>query len=182
MAKYPRDMDGGVLPLAILREYPEYFKFGACYLDIWPVSYQLMVVAHPDMMAQYCQDTSLPKHDLMSDEFTPMTQCDDLVCSEGQQWKTWRSILNPGFSAKNVQSLVPGMIEEIKVFRKGLEKIAATGETVPMTKRAARLTVDVIGQAVLYVHVHVPGQNVRLTSLVVLDCTRKLPRMSSTRP
>lgn len=149
MAKYPRDMDGGVLPLAVLREYPEYFKFGACYLDIWPISWPLMVVVHPDMMAQFCQDTSLRKHDLMAYEFAPFTQGDDLVCSEGQQWRTWRSIFNPGFSARNVQSLVPGMLEEIKVFRKGLEKIAATGETVPMNKQAAKLTVDVIGQAVL---------------------------------
>lgn len=149
MAKYPIDMDGGVLPLAILREYPDYYKFGVLYLDIWPISWPLLVVAHPDMMAQFCQDPSLPKHDLMEYEFKTFSNCDDLVCSGGQQWKTWRSIFNPGFSSKNVQSLVPDMLEEILVFRKWLQEKAATGETVPMTLQAQLVTVDVIGRAVL---------------------------------
>ena len=147
-------MDGGLAPLAILRKYPEYCKYGACYMDVWPISWQMLAVFHPDMMAQFCQDPSLPKHDLMLYEFAPLTRGDDLVTSEGQQWKTWRSILSPGFSMRNIHSLIPDMLEEIQVFRTILRSLAGTGETVPMTKFAARLTVDVIARAVLWVSIH----------------------------
>lgn len=149
MKTYPQDMDGGLVPLAVLRKYPEYCKYGACYIDLWPISWPMLAVFNPEMMAQFCQAPSLPKHDLMHYEFGPFTNSDDLVNSEGEQWKTWRSILSPGFSARNVQALMPEMLEEIQVFRDILRSLAETGETVPMTKLAASLTVDVIARAVL---------------------------------
>lgn len=149
MQTYPRDLDGGLVPLVLLRKYPEYCKFGACYLDLWPVSWPMLTVFNPDMMSQFCSDPSLPKHELMTYEFGPLSHGDDLVTSEGHKWRTWRSILNPGFSAKNIKALVPGMLDEVLVFRDILHALAERGETVPLGKLAAKLTVDVIGQAVL---------------------------------
>jgi cytochrome P450 len=101
------------------------------------------------MMAQFCQETSLPKHDLMHEEFQPFTQCNDLVNQEGKEWRTWRSIFNPAFSAKNLLSLVPAMLEEIQVFQDWLKGIAKSGEVVRLEDQAMKVTVDVIGRLVL---------------------------------
>lgn len=101
--KYP-GLNGQCTPYLIAVDYPEYAQHGAVYLDLWPISRQMLTVFHPDMMAQFCQEPSLPKHGLLHDEFGPYTQGDDLVGQEGQVWKTWRSIFNPGFSNRNVLS------------------------------------------------------------------------------
>lgn len=147
--KYPQDLDGQAMPLLVKEEYPEICKHGFHYLDLWPISQQMLTVWDPNLMVQYCQDNSLPKHSQMKFEFEPMTKGMDIVCSNGDHWKMWRSIFNPGFSAKNVTSLVPKILEEILIFRKWLEKAAESGETVKIDKQAMNLTVDVIGQAVL---------------------------------
>ena len=149
MTRYPRDLSGVCVPWLLMREHPEISKSGVIYMDLWPVSQQMLSVIHPDLMAQFCQDPSMLKADLLHSEFMPFTQCNDLVNLEGQEWKTWRSIFNPGFSARNILTLVPAMLEEIHVFRAWLETCASTGETVALEKQTMRLTVDVIGRAVL---------------------------------
>jgi cytochrome P450 len=149
MMKYPRYTAGQYVPLFLAREHPEIMSSGAAYLDMWPISPPMLAVYHPDIMAQFSQEKSLPKHDLMRKEFYPFTQCNGLVNQEGQDWKTWRSIFNPGFSAKNVLSMVPAMLEEVLVFREWLKRAAASGETIKLEDQAKRVTIDVIGRAVL---------------------------------
>lgn len=109
----------------------------------------MLVVFHPDIMAQFTQETSLPKHDLMRREFLPFTQCNDLVNQEGVVWKTWRSIFNPGFSAKNLLSFVPEMVEEILIFRGWLKSVAASGNVIKLEDQAMKVTIDIINRAVL---------------------------------
>lgn len=147
--KGPPDIAPSLVPYMIAVNHPEMDKHGYFYLDMWPISEQMIVVGHPDMMVQFCQDPSLGKHHQMPFEFGPFTHGNDLVTSNGQAWKVWRSIFNPGFSAKNIQTYVPAMLEEYNVFRTKLESFAATGETFKMDKHAMALTVDVIGHAVL---------------------------------
>lgn len=139
------------MPYLIGLEYPEITKPGYFYLDMWPISEQMIVVSHPDIMVQFCQDSSFAKHRQMPFEFGPLSHGLDLVTSNGQLWKTWRSIFNPAFSSKNIQSYVPMMLEEFNVFKTKLESFAATGETVRMDRHAMALTVDIIGHAVLCV-------------------------------
>jgi len=86
---------------------------------------------------------------MMIDEFRPMTQNNDLVTQEGQAWKTWRSIFNPGFSARNVLSFVPDMLEEVLVFKDWLYTVAASGEVTKLEDQATKVTIDVIGRVVL---------------------------------
>lgn len=147
--KWPDDMATSLVPYLISQEHPEISKHGFFYLDFWPVANQMLVVSHPDMMAQFCQDPSLPKHSQMPFEFGPFSHGIDLVTSNGQLWKTWRSIFSPGFSSKNIQSYIPAMLEEYGVFRSKLEAVAATGEVVNMDRFTMTLTVDIIGHAVL---------------------------------
>jgi cytochrome P450 len=151
MSKVPPLVAGQSVPLLLHREYPEIFDSGVAYLDLWPVASPMLAVFHPDVMAQFTQETSRPKHALLQTELGPFTQCKDLVCSEGQTWKTWRSIFNPGFSAKNLQSFVPEMLEEILVFKDWLSELAKSGRIAALEEQTSKTTTDVIGRAVLYV-------------------------------
>jgi cytochrome P450 len=72
-----------------------------------------------------------------------------LVHVEGQEWKAARSIFNPGFSVKNLLSLVPKFVEEVEVLRQRLRQAAASGEVVKIEDYTQKVTVDVIGRAVL---------------------------------
>lgn len=149
MIKGPKNIADALVPYLISLEYPETAKQGYFYLDMWPVSEQMIVVNHPDLMVQFTQDTSFAKHRQMPFEFGPFSHGVDLVTSNGHHWKTWRSIFNPGFSSKNIQSYVPAMLEEYNIFKSKLEGFVASGETVKMDKLTMALTVDIIGHAVL---------------------------------
>lgn len=147
--KGPSDIAPALIPYLISTHNPETEKPGYFYLDMWPVSEQMIVMVHPDMMVQFCQEPSFAKHPQMPWEFGPFTHGVDLVTSNDQAWKTWRSIFNPGFSSKNIQTYVPAMLEEYNIFRTKLESFAATGEIFKMDQHAMALTVDIIGHAVL---------------------------------
>jgi cytochrome P450 len=149
MMRQPKGTSSLYTPLLLAREYPDIFRGGVAYLDMWPIGPPMVAVFHPDVMAQFTQDKSLPKHPMMRREFYPFTQCNDLVNQEGQAWKTWRSIFNPGFSAKNVLSMVPAILEEVIVFQEWLKEAAASGKIIKLEDQARKVTLDVIGRAVL---------------------------------
>lgn len=137
------------MPLLLAKEYPEVAEQAVLYLDVWPFSHPMLAVFHPDIMAQFTQDNSRPKHSQMREEFHILSGCNDLVNQEGQVWKTWRSIFNPGFSVKNLMSLIPAFLEEIQVFRDWLGDVAESGQIVQLEPKAMRATADIIGRAAL---------------------------------
>lgn len=147
----PSNGHGQMVPLVVALEYPEVMKAGAVYIDVWPIQEPMLAVLHSDMIAQFTQEQSQQKHPRMRSTFLPMTGATDLVTTEGQEWKTDRSIFNPGFSAKNLLSLIPAFVEEALVFKKLLLEIADSGEVVKLEHLTTKLTVDIIGRAVLYV-------------------------------
>lgn len=147
--KHPPDMATSIIPYLIATEYPEISKRGYFYLDNWPIASPLIAVSNPDIMVQFTQDVSFPKHAQMPFEFGPFTHGMDLVTSNGRVWKTWRSIFNPGFSSKNIQVYVTAMLQEYNFFRSRLAALSASGDTLNMDKYMMSLTVDVIGHAVL---------------------------------
>ncbi len=111
----------------------------------------MIQVFHPDMMAQFMQENVLPKHHIMKAEFGPFTGLRDLLNMEGKEWKSWRAIFNPGFSAKNILMLVPSFLEEIDVFIDSLRGAADSGEVISMERKTTMCTIDIIGRATLYV-------------------------------
>lgn len=130
---------------------PELRSTGVLYLDTWPVMSPMLAVFHPDMMAEFTQTTSLPKHPSLVTEFMPFTHMNDLVTMSGQTWKMWRTIFNPAFSSKNLLSLVPDFLEEIDVFVEDLKRAAQSGEVIRLEDKATMCTIDIIGRAILYV-------------------------------
>ncbi len=121
-------------------------------MDIWPINYPMVAVLDPDMMAQFTQEQSLPKFwGQGHTEFKHFTGGRDLVHLEGQEWKVARSMFNPGFSARNLLSLIPSFTDEVLVFKEKLREVAASGEVVKLEDYTTNLTIDIIGRAVLYV-------------------------------
>jgi cytochrome P450 len=149
VSKYPTGTGNLGSALLLAKEYPELGECGIIYMDTWPIAPPTLAVFHPDVMAQFTQETSMPKGDFIKPELYPLTQSKDLVSSEGAEWKTWRSIFNPGFSAKNLTSLLPAFLEEIQVIRERFIKLAESGEIVELEPVVQKLTIDVICRAVL---------------------------------
>lgn len=160
--KVPPDVHSQNTPKLPIKEYPEIRKAGAFYMDVWPVSQPLLVVFDPEMMAQFTQDQSQLKHPWELLEFRPFTGNQDLVTTEGREWKTYRAIFNPGFSARNLLSLIPSFVEEALVFRKRLGEAAAKGDVITLEEYTTSLTVDIIGRAVLGGRLRAQEKPVRL--------------------
>jgi cytochrome P450 len=100
---------------------------------------------NPVMMYQLTQANQIPKDPGLRTFLAPLTGKEDLVTMEGQNWKRWRSIFNPGFSGNRINTLVPGMVEKVQVFRNMLAEKAASGELFLLEKLTLNLTIDIIG-------------------------------------
>ncbi|RYP46982.1 hypothetical protein DL768_006905 [Monosporascus sp. mg162] len=149
-AALPRDATSHWQMHFLRQEFPELASAGLLYMDVWPISFPMVAVFDPDMIAQFTQTQSLPKYWAQGHrEFKHFTGGRDLVHLEGQEWKAARSMFNPGFSAKNLLSLIPSFIEEALVFKERLKKAAANGDVVRLEAYTTDLTFDIIGRAVL---------------------------------
>lgn len=147
-SKVPDDTHSQWLPLLFLQEYPEIAKKGILYLDVWPISEPLLAIYEPDMLAQVTEG-NFKKSPMMLMEIGPVTGGTDILTSEGAQWKRARAMFNPGFSARNLTSLIPQFVHDVEVFRSKFKKAASTGEIIKLEDWTTSLAVDVIGRAVL---------------------------------
>lgn len=156
---YPGDINVAHFHVYFLRNYEKYFPgLDHCppviYLDLWPVLRAPIVVAYKNTVAaQFTQVKNLDKHQISLDFMNPLTNGKDIATLQGDDWKKWRSWLNPGFSSKNVSTMVPELIEEIKVFAENLHKKAGpNGSWGPMFQfrnMTTALTFDIIVRASL---------------------------------
>jgi cytochrome P450 len=131
------------------KHYPELWKQGFYYLDLWPVQYPMLICYETDIISQFTQQKSQPKSVIFKKQFQKLTGGQDLGSTEGAHWKFWRTNFNPGFSARNVLSLVPSFIDDVLLFRQQLEDASISGEVVKLSEPASKLAFDVIGNVVL---------------------------------
>jgi hypothetical protein len=121
------------------------------YLDLWPAVKPMILTTHPAVSAQFTQIRSMPKSTLIIDFLRPLTKRKDLVSTEGEVWKTWKSRFSPGFSSRNITALLPELVEEVLVFVQGLTKLAGTdgnwGPVFQLEEKTINLTFDVIIRA-----------------------------------
>ncbi|KAL2126410.1 hypothetical protein VTI74DRAFT_967 [Chaetomium olivicolor] len=136
----------------VRREYPNLDT--AFYLDIWPFGPPTLMVISPDLASQFTQDASLPKFEGLRKFLEPLTGKKDLVSMEGQEWRHWRSKFNPGFSAANILSMIPAMVEEFRGYRDVIYQHALTGDIIPLELPTLALSMDIIGRVVLDQHFH----------------------------
>ncbi|KAI3325399.1 vera protein [Xylariaceae sp. AK1471] len=123
------------------------------YLDIWPVEVPLAIVYDPVAASQFTQTPSLPKLSLTKEFLEPLTSGLDIVSNDGNEWKTWRSRFNPGFSQRNLIAMLPELIEEVSIFVSQLEGLAGTGgkwgSVFRLEEKTTNLTFDIICRAAL---------------------------------
>ena len=147
LGRLPKNAHGHYLADQINRLYPDLGP--AFYLDTWPFGPPVLVVISPDMMYQYTQDRYLQKHVGMRRFLEPLTGDYDLVSMEGQMWKRWRRIFNPGFSASHINTLCGSVMEEVKIFRDILKNHAIKHDLFKLEDHALNLAIDVIGRAAM---------------------------------
>lgn len=81
--------------------------------------------------------------------FKPLAGGLNLFDLPEKRWKSWRLVFTKGFSADNLASFVPGMVEETLQYRQTLKKYAQSGELVRLDLVTLRFTIDFIGRTVL---------------------------------
>ncbi|KAL7619605.1 hypothetical protein AAE478_010146 [Parahypoxylon ruwenzoriense] len=123
------------------------------YVDLWPVAGSLALVFDAVAASQFTQVKSLPK-DVITHEFLmPLTGNLDMVSSEGELWKKWRSRFSPGFSPRNLTALLPELLEEAQVFVNKLMSLAGEdgewGPVFQLEEKTTNLTFDIIMRATL---------------------------------
>ncbi|KAI9794418.1 MAG: hypothetical protein M1816_005488 [Peltula sp. TS41687] len=152
MSKLPDDVHPHYLPDQLRRVMPDLGP--VFYIDNWPFGPQMLVVASPDAAYQITQEHSLPKYPAMRTFLRPLTGEYDLVTMEGQLWKTWRTIYNPGFSAGHLMTLVPDIVKETTIFCDILREHARNQDIFPLKEATDNLTMDVISRVVMDTHIN----------------------------
>jgi sterigmatocystin biosynthesis cytochrome P450 monooxygenase len=147
VSNLPSDIHGQLLPNQIQQAFSHLGPI--FYVDTWPINAPLLIVASPDAARQITQGHSLSKFGALRNFLRPITGESNLITMEGEQWKIWRSIFNPGFSANHMMSLVPGIMKEILTFCDILREHALKGVAFPLTEVTTNLAMDVIGRVTL---------------------------------
>ena len=147
MSKLPSDTHPQYLPGQVRRAVPDVGP--VFYLDMWPFSLPLLVVSSPSAAYQLTQEHSQPKSDGLRKYMRPLAENKDLVSLEGQPWKQWRNVFNPGFSASHLINLVPQIAKEVSTFREILRERAQVGDLFLLEEATVNLTMDTIGRVAL---------------------------------
>ncbi len=143
----PKDAHPNYLADMIRRKMPDLGPI--YYLDTWPFGPQILIVASTQGLYQITQEHSLPKYHALKWFLQPITEGLDIVTMEGNLWKTWRGIFNPGFSANHLMGLTQNLVEETDVFCDILQKRLTDQKTFQMKDLTDNLTMDIIGRVVL---------------------------------
>ena len=148
MDALPSDVHVNVSTAEISRGFT---KTDAFYLDFWPFSRTILVISSPDAAMQVTQKHNLPKPVLLHDYFLPITGGPNLFTMVEQQWKPWREIFNPGFSASYILEQVPHIVHEVLVYSEILREHARKGDIFSLDETSLSLTMDMIGAITLSV-------------------------------
>ncbi|TDZ28380.1 putative sterigmatocystin biosynthesis P450 monooxygenase stcS [Colletotrichum spinosum] len=158
LAGLPKDLHPNYVPQIIYQNWRSLFPSrSSCpsviYVDTWPVGPPTIFIVDPEMAAQCIADPDVKRSHHTKEYLLPLTDNLDLVSMEGGLWKAWRSRLNPAFSPKNVQSLVPAIIHDVQIFaqviRRQVGENGSWGPVLQLQELATNLTIDVSGRAAL---------------------------------
>ena len=147
LSKLPPGAHPSYLPGLIRRAVPDAGL--VFYLDLWPFNRPILVVTSPPAAYQFTQEHPLRKSPELRRWIKPLAENKDLVSLEGQQWKRWRNVYNPGFSMSHLMLMVPQIAEEVSVFCDILRERSKSGAIFPLEEATTYLTMDTIGRVVL---------------------------------
>ncbi len=150
LSNIPSDAHPLYLPDQLRRKYPDMGR--VFYLDMWPFSTPILFAESPSAAYQLIQGHQLPKADPILRFMYPLTKNNDLVTMEGQPWKDWRAVFNPGFSANNLIKFVPRVLEAVSIYSDILDEHALAKDMFHLERVTICMTMDIIGLVTLYEH------------------------------
>lgn len=74
-----------------------------------------------------------------------------VLSMNGSEWRTWRTLLSPGFSATSLTEYVPFAVDSIETLVAKLKERAMDGQVFSLDDYMTRLTFDVIMKVALCV-------------------------------
>lgn len=117
-------------------------------MDLWPMFEPTLMISGPELATQASIKYDLPKPHGLEEAFRPIIGGLSLITMNNEQWRMWRSLLNPAFSASHMLSLVPTIVDAVDIFCDLLVKQAGRG-IFSLDDMATRLTMDVITKTTL---------------------------------
>ncbi|PHH67383.1 hypothetical protein CDD81_152 [Ophiocordyceps australis] len=138
--KGPQDAAVALAMRELAREYADTEVF---LMDFWPVYPALLVLFGPKAITQVSNEYNLPKTAVVARFMKPVSGGPDLVSMNGDEWKYWRSLFNPGFSSGAMLNSVPHIVDSTLVFREKLVEMIGRG-MFSLDELTTKLTTEVI--------------------------------------
>lgn len=158
MSSLPKDIHSNYIPYVVYENWRTLFPGRktcppVIYTDNWPMGPPAVWIVDPEYATMAIGNPNAKRSHHTFEFFRPLTENLDLVSMEGEVWKTWRSRLNPAFSQRNVNTLVPGMVHDVEIFANRLRQRAGAGgswgKVFPLQDITTDLTIDIIARAAL---------------------------------
>ncbi|KAI0014897.1 cytochrome P450 [Xylariomycetidae sp. FL0641] len=112
-------------------------------MDIWPVYPALYTLFGPTATSQVCNKHNLPKGATLANAMNPVTGGPSMITMNGEEWKFWRSLFNPGFSTGAMLNNVPHIVDSMLIFHHKLAEQVGKG-IFSLDDLATKLTMEVI--------------------------------------
>jgi cytochrome P450 len=122
----------------------------AFIVDLWPGAPASLIVFGSESSFEVSNKYNLPKPHSQVDLFRPMVGGQSILTMNNDEWKRWRTLFNPGFSAAHMTKLVPTIVESVQVFC-DIMRDNAEQNLVQLDTLTTRLTMEVIAKVTLYV-------------------------------
>ena len=156
----PSDFHPNHIPQLVVESWTSLFPDqkecpGIIYVDMWPLTPPILFTVNSDLASQFLQDRphTMSRASMSRSYLRPLTHNLDLFSIGTAEWKAWRGRLNPGFSGKNIITLLPAILDEVCIFvdllRERAGRNGSWGDVFPLETLATNLTLDVIGRAAL---------------------------------
>ncbi|KAK0638511.1 cytochrome P450 [Cercophora newfieldiana] len=122
-------------------------------VDNRPVSWPMILIASHEAAEQITRASklhpwSVPKSPSVGD-IVHVIGSKSLLIKEGEEWKQFRKMFNPGFAPSHILTLLPAILAKLPRFIELLENKAKTGGEFPLAKPIINLTFDIIGAVVI---------------------------------
>jgi cytochrome P450 len=150
--RLPEDAHYHYAPAEIGMEH--FAENGAYYIDLWPMTGSTLIITSPKIGTQVTQTNprlNCKRPKLLSRFFLPITGGPTMFDIDEAAWKPWRAVFNKGFHSDHINSLVPGIVEEVSVYANTLRAAAEGGNLIFLEPITLRFMMDIIGKTILYV-------------------------------
>jgi cytochrome P450 len=153
LSRYPPDTFVTLVMAGIAKDFSETDMF---YLDLWPFAPPFLCIGDPDVASQLTSKHTFPKAEYFNNLFEPLMGGPSLLTMNGQEWKDWRTLFNPGFAPSYLLNQVPTIVDYVQVYCDRLKELAKAEELFPLEDVATRMTMDIIIKVTLSVSSHLP--------------------------